>query len=1071
MHRTPRITAAPAVDQAALAAELVEATSRDELTVEYQPIVALPSEQLIAFEALVRWQHPTLGTLLAEQFVTLAEQVGAIERVGAWILHRACTQLASWSSWFPDLPIGMAVNVSPRQLRDPGFVPTVQRVLAATGIAPARLSLEVTDDATMSDLSCTARLFAAVRATGVRLAVDDFGVRRASLALLHMVRPDLLKLDGSFVAGLDRDPVDTAIATAMLTMAHDLGMAVVAEQVETTTQRDALSRLHCPFAQGFVWSPPLSPEAATDLLVTQGAADRRWTSPWTISLESPNPASHATSTTGSATLGAVAAGTAAAAHGGHGQQAAGSSGSAGAGTSPVAGVSLAPAVESDEVSALMSFLTHEMRSPLQALMASAGHLQVLLGHGTLSPARHDDGAPAGGPAPRQRSAPQGRAAPRQRLASVHTSAHADRWDLPIDHRAAALDAADTVERQAAHLAHLVAALRDARLIGQGQLRIEPRPTDIGELIRTVTTDASDDLGDHPVHLHLRPVPTTPLDPPRITQVLVNVLSNAAKFSPPGAPIDVAAWADDEGAHISVVDRGPGIPIERSRDAFRRFATLDHQRKGLGLGLYLARGIAVTHGGDLRQRRAATGGAEFILTLPLTGTTGAFERRDPANAGAEWAVSHRRRPTGADGHTFAGHEIGRDRPPVPEVGPPLRPPSTPRDPSTCDARTSDHRAASATPLSTRAASATPLSTRAPSTTPLSTRAPSATPLSAAVGDGGRGTLLDGVVGNDTEALRALWSAYRSLLLTTSVEEVVATSIDLVRALGGRIVVGVPTHDTRDHVIPLDVSCGRWPATFAVCDPFSVARMRLEAVLPLYGADASDQAARCRTMGRQGALPSDASLGSPATPDADLAVPVGDVRALATSAPGDVLLAVRVEACEVTVRGVARMLRSWFGPLTVALGADPSTAPTGFERPALADRQFEPAPSGDRSSPRDRSCAAVLLALGDAPLVADAVDRLPALAGSAGAPGRAPGGAPGAGTIVMATAPVAVAHDAPAEDRLQAVERALATCCRALGGLHDDHTPPPGPRDRTELRGRSRAGGRMRPPDGSGRPAAT
>jgi diguanylate cyclase (GGDEF)-like protein/PAS domain S-box-containing protein len=227
---------------------LARAIEAGELRLEVQPIVALPQGECVGFEALVRWEDA--GHLRgAGDFVPLAEETGLVVPLGTWVLRRALGWLASW----PDPAAGIAVNVAGRQVAEPGFGDLVRAELAASGIDPARLTLEITERTAVDDLARAGAVLQPLRALGVHVALDDFGTGFSSLGYLAGLPVDELKIDRRFVTGLGVRTEDDALVRAVLALAADLGLRVVAEGVETPAQRNALVGLGCEMAQGLLY--------------------------------------------------------------------------------------------------------------------------------------------------------------------------------------------------------------------------------------------------------------------------------------------------------------------------------------------------------------------------------------------------------------------------------------------------------------------------------------------------------------------------------------------------------------------------------------------------------------------------------------------------------------------------------------------------------------------------------------------------------------------------------------------------------------------------------------------------
>jgi diguanylate cyclase (GGDEF)-like protein len=229
-----------------------------QLRVHYQPIVATDTGDVVGFEALVRWQHPVRGLLGPVEFIGVAEESGLIVPLGARVLTDACRQVASWRAHRPGCErLYVSVNVSATQFSRPSFVPTVAQVLAATGLDPDALWLEITETSIMADEEVARTTLDAVRGLGVRLAIDDFGTGYSPLTYLRRFPVDALKIDRSFVAALGLDREDEAIATMILTLAQALDLSTVAEGVETDAQREWLSRRGCTALQGYHFGRPV----------------------------------------------------------------------------------------------------------------------------------------------------------------------------------------------------------------------------------------------------------------------------------------------------------------------------------------------------------------------------------------------------------------------------------------------------------------------------------------------------------------------------------------------------------------------------------------------------------------------------------------------------------------------------------------------------------------------------------------------------------------------------------------------------------------------------------------------
>ncbi|MES2714587.1 MAG: EAL domain-containing protein [Pseudomonadota bacterium] len=242
-------------------ADLRLALQRDELFVVYQPVVDLQRGGPCGVEALVRWRHPQRGLVSPLEFIPVAEESGLVVALGALVLRTACQQLAQWQRTLGALaPASVAVNLSAVQLRLPRLAAEVQAVLAASGLAPQALQLEVTESLAAQDEAARERL-REIKALGVRIALDDFGTGYSSLACLHQLPVDTVKIDRSFVSHAETSDYHRVLIEATIRVAQTLGMDTVAEGIETASQAALLRRLDCGRGQGYLWSAPLSAEA------------------------------------------------------------------------------------------------------------------------------------------------------------------------------------------------------------------------------------------------------------------------------------------------------------------------------------------------------------------------------------------------------------------------------------------------------------------------------------------------------------------------------------------------------------------------------------------------------------------------------------------------------------------------------------------------------------------------------------------------------------------------------------------------------------------------------------------
>jgi len=221
-------------------------------------MVDISTGQVTAVEALLRWNSPTHGQIPPLKFIPAAEESGQIIAIGEFVLERSCLQLVNWRAegdhWHD---IVMWVNISPRQLRDPGFTELVEQVLARTGLPAANLGLEVTESTLIDDPRSTSATLSSLRGRGIQVAIDDFGTGYSSMAQLKHLPVDVLKIDQQFIAEISSDPVNASIVAAIIALGRALGLQVTAEGVETQEQRSKLLALGCISGQGYLWSAPV----------------------------------------------------------------------------------------------------------------------------------------------------------------------------------------------------------------------------------------------------------------------------------------------------------------------------------------------------------------------------------------------------------------------------------------------------------------------------------------------------------------------------------------------------------------------------------------------------------------------------------------------------------------------------------------------------------------------------------------------------------------------------------------------------------------------------------------------
>jgi diguanylate cyclase (GGDEF)-like protein len=242
-------------ERLALETGLRHALEREEFEVFYQPKIEFANGRVTGVEALIRWRHPTLGLLLPDKFISLAEEIGLIVPIGYWTLRRVCERVRRWSEQGFNLPV--AVNLSARQFHEPELVSMVASILRATGVAPNMLEIEITESMVMKDPDRAVAIMEGLRRMGVRMAIDDFGTGHSSLGYLKRFPIDRLKVDRSFVRDLPHNGDDVAITRAVIAMAHSLRMSVVAEGVEHQHQFEMLRAEGCDEFQGWYCKPAL----------------------------------------------------------------------------------------------------------------------------------------------------------------------------------------------------------------------------------------------------------------------------------------------------------------------------------------------------------------------------------------------------------------------------------------------------------------------------------------------------------------------------------------------------------------------------------------------------------------------------------------------------------------------------------------------------------------------------------------------------------------------------------------------------------------------------------------------
>ena len=253
------------IERLSLESALRRALEREQFSLNYQPKVDMATGQITGVEALLRWAHPDLGNISPAQFIPLAEETGLIVPIGRWVVREACAQAMAWQRRGL-LPVSMAVNLSPRQFVDEHLLQDVDEALAASGMSPVLLQLEVTESMMMRNVGRALKVLDAIQSRGIRLAIDDFGTGYSSMSLMKHFPIDTIKIDRSFVRDLPQDSEDQAIAQAIISMGKALGMTVVAEGVENVEQEAFLRTHGCDEMQGFLISKPVPARQMAELL-------------------------------------------------------------------------------------------------------------------------------------------------------------------------------------------------------------------------------------------------------------------------------------------------------------------------------------------------------------------------------------------------------------------------------------------------------------------------------------------------------------------------------------------------------------------------------------------------------------------------------------------------------------------------------------------------------------------------------------------------------------------------------------------------------------------------------------
>ena len=247
--------------------DLRQALERNELVLYYQPILTLNDEAIRGFEALIRWQHPTLGLVPPNDFIPLAEETGLILPIGRWVIQKACQQIRCWQNMFPQHPpLHISVNVSAKQLLEAGLVDYIQEVILEQQIPPHCLKLEITETSLIDKVERVKEVLETLRAQGMDISIDDFGTGYSSLSYLRNFPISTLKIDRSFIHSITADPDTAEFARTIVTLARNLNLSVVAEGIETAEQAAQLKTIACDYGQGYLFSKPQSADKITTLL-------------------------------------------------------------------------------------------------------------------------------------------------------------------------------------------------------------------------------------------------------------------------------------------------------------------------------------------------------------------------------------------------------------------------------------------------------------------------------------------------------------------------------------------------------------------------------------------------------------------------------------------------------------------------------------------------------------------------------------------------------------------------------------------------------------------------------------
>ncbi len=258
---------ANATDLLQIETDLWRALERDELTLDYQPIVSLQTGRIAGFEALLRWIHPSRGIVSPLEFISVAEETGLIIPMGQWVLNQACRQTREWQKRYPQKPpLTISVNLSPKQFMQRDLIDQISLALDGGGLSPASLKVEITEGMVMQNVESTMQMLGQLQALGIAISLDDFGTGYSSLSYLHRFPISTLKIDQSFVSSMSNNQESLEIVRTILGLARNLKMEVIAEGVETLEQAVELRAMNCEYGQGYYFSKALNANSAVRFL-------------------------------------------------------------------------------------------------------------------------------------------------------------------------------------------------------------------------------------------------------------------------------------------------------------------------------------------------------------------------------------------------------------------------------------------------------------------------------------------------------------------------------------------------------------------------------------------------------------------------------------------------------------------------------------------------------------------------------------------------------------------------------------------------------------------------------------